>query len=246
MAENKLTLELEAFQGPFDLLLHLIKEMEVDINDIPMTAITQQYIAYIHQMQELELDIVGDYLVMAATLLEIKSRLLLPIEPVADIDAQYEGEDPRHNLVQQLLLYQEFQTVSLSLKELEGGRSGLLTRPPMDLSDYQEVIPLQEGELNLSDLTVAMQRALEKVASRQPKVRNIHPDSISVEEKMDDILKLLETRPQASLTFIDCLNKPSRSEIIASFMAILELVRKQSLSFVQKNLNGPIQIKARK
>ena len=134
MAENKLTLELEAFQGPFDLLLHLIKEMEVDINDIPMTAITQQYIAYIHQMQELELDIVGDYLVMAATLLEIKSRLLLPIEPVADIDAQYEGEDPRHNLVQQLLLYQEFQTVSLSLKELEGGRSGLLTRPPMDLS----------------------------------------------------------------------------------------------------------------
>ena len=134
MSNTELKLELAAFQGPFDLLLHLIRQMKVDINDIPMSEITSQYLSYLHSIQEFQLDVAGDYLVMAATLLEIKSRLLLPIEPDPELDGDYEADDPRQVLVQQLLLYQQFQDIStaLELKQIE--RAKLYTRPSEDLS----------------------------------------------------------------------------------------------------------------
>ncbi|XJS11577.1 segregation and condensation protein A [Aerococcaceae bacterium WGS1372] len=168
MNHQDLRIELDSFQGPFDLLLHLVRQMEVDLNDIPMAEITNQYIEYIEAMQTLELDIIGDYLVMAATLLEIKSNMLLPIEPHPEFDEDYEEEDPRDILVQQLLLYQQFQTVATQLQIKQEDRSRLYSRPMSDLSEYQSFVPLDEGSITIEGLAEAMSIVIEKMASREP------------------------------------------------------------------------------
>ena len=219
--KQQLKLQLASFQGPFDLLLHLIKQMKVDINDIPMAEITSQYLAYLHSMQELELDQAGDYLVMAATLLEIKSRLLLPIEPDAELDGDYEPGDPRQVLVQQLLFSKQAD----------------------DLSDYQDQIPLQEGEISLDQLVARMQDVLARQLARQPLERQIHHDPLTVEQKMDDILaRLGRLERQERLSFEQLIDRASRPEIITTFMALLELVRKQFIVFYQAEALAPIEI----
>lgn len=244
MSNESLQLELEAFQGPFDLLLHLIKQLKVDINDIPMHEITTQYLSYLHSMQELELDIAGDYLVMAATLLEIKSRLLLPIEPEEDLEDDYENQDPRQLLVQQLLLYQQFQSVATHLEDRQAERAKLYTRQAQDLSSFQAFIPLEEDELKVSDLQEAMINALIQEYERQPKQKQIHHDPITVEEKVNDILEILNQLD--GLQFInltDIISVGSKQEYIATFLAMLELVRKQHIIFIQEKALSPIKIK---
>ena len=121
--QNELTLILPDFEGPLDLLLHLIKELKVDIFDIPITEVTFQYLRYLDTMQEMKLDIAGDYLLMAATLLEIKSRMLLPKKEVTFEEEFYEeGEDPRESLIQQLVEYKQFQEAAKALKTMEEER----------------------------------------------------------------------------------------------------------------------------
>lgn len=244
MQNTELRIELESFQGPFDLLLHLIKQMEVDINDIPMTAITSQYIKYIEAMQELELDIIGEYLVMAATLLEIKSNILLPIEPSPDYEEDYEEGDPREILVQQLLLYQQFQTVATQLQIKQDERSRLFTRPMSDLTAYQEFVPLDEGALSLADLTDAMSVVLEKMASREPLEREIQHEAMTVSDQMEKIMAAFNfDTDHESVTLDQFIEYGTRNEIITTFLAMLELVRKQHLVFLQKSKDDPIQMK---
>lgn len=243
MQQEQLHLDLEVFQGPFDLLLHLIKTLEVDIYDIPIAEVTQQYIAHVHAMQELQLDVVGDYLVMAATLIEIKSRMLLPIEPLDEFDDDYSNLDPRSSLVQQLLLYQQFQHVSDELEALEDQRMDVFTRQPSDLSDYQNIVPLEVGELTLSGLAEAMYEVLEKQHLRQPQVREMSTESVSVDEAMVHILnRLMNLKHHEVLTFNDMIVQKSRAYVITSFMAILELVRKHKIHLFQNQLYDPIQI----
>lgn len=244
LENQELKIELESFQGPFDLLLHLIKQLEVDINDIPMTAITSQYIAYIEAMQVLELDIIGDYLVMAATLLEIKSNMLLPIEPNPDYEEDYDEGDPREILVQQLLLYQQFQTVATQLEIKQEERSQLYSRPMTDLTEYQDFVPLEEGVLSLEDLSEAMTSVLEKMMNREPLEREIHHESMTVSEQMDKILQAFEFKSENQVVSFDqFIEFGTRSEIITTFLAMLELVRKQHLIFLQKDKDDPIQMK---
>lgn len=244
MSEKKLNLELEVFQGPFDLLLHLIKQMKVDINDIPMTEITTQYLTYLHSMKELELDIVGDYLVLASTLLEIKSRLLLPIEPDPEMDSDFDHEDPRQILVQQLLLYQQFQGVATALEVKQQQRAKLFTRPSEDLTRYQTRIPLEDEEVTLAQLSQAMTNALQRELEREPLQKEIHHDPLSVSDKIATIIALLKTLDeQTVLTFDDLIEQPTRHDIITTFMAVLELVRKQHIIFKQKNALEAIEIK---
>lgn len=243
MNDSQLKLELEAFQGPFDLLLHLIKQMKVDIHDIPITDITQQYMVYLQNMQRLELDQASEYLVMAATLIEIKSRLLLPIEPDVEYDDDYESGDPRAILVQQLLLYQQFQDVSSALEVKQESRSKLFSKPMDDLSNFTSKIPLEEGIISLNDLTNAMQNALRKAMMRAPKEREIHHDPMTVEQKMFQITEILHQLPIEQRTSFDSLlEKHTVHEIITTFMAVLELVRKQSIVFFQQNALAPIEI----
>ncbi|MCW6682095.1 segregation/condensation protein A [Aerococcaceae bacterium NML160702] len=243
--DKTLKLELEAFQGPFDLLLHLIKQMKVDINDIPMREITAQYMVYLRAMQQLELDIVGDYLVMAATLVEIKSRLLLPIEPDGELEDDYEPGDPRQILVQQLLLYQQFQDISSVLETKQEARARLFSRPAEDLSDYQSFIPLEEGELTTVDLAQTMFFVLQKEMQRAPKEKEIHHDPMTVSQKMDSILDVLQDSTRR-IAFSELIEYGTRHEIITTFMAVLELVRKQVVVFYQEKVMDPIEIQRSK
>ncbi|MBS4461168.1 segregation/condensation protein A [Aerococcaceae bacterium zg-B36] len=241
MAKEILKLELEAFQGPFDLLLHLIKELKVDINDIPMREITEQYMYYLSSMQELQLDIAGEYLVMAATLLEIKARMLLPIEPSGDIESDYE-EDPREFLVQQLLLYQQFQDVATALEINEAKRAKLYMRPAEDLSHLEKAIPLEAGAVSLEQLALLMSQALQRQQDREPRQREVEYEPLSVSDKINEIQLLIENTNRR-IAFQDLLKVGSRNEIITTFMAILEMVRKQTLVFYQASALAPIEIK---
>lgn len=240
MSNESLKLELEAFQGPFDLLLHLIKELKVDLNDIPMAPITEQYMAYLKNMHELELNIAGEYLVMAATLLEIKARMLLPIEPIENMDSDYEG-DPRDILVQQLLMYQQFQHVATALEIREEQRAKRYMRPVEPLGHYQVKVPLMDGELSLNQLANAFMSALQKEQARIPQERHIEHDPLTVSQKIEEIQQLL-LHHQERVPFNTLLSKRTRHEIITTFMAVLEMVRKHSLIFFQEYANAPILI----
>lgn len=241
-----LTIDLEVFQGPFDLLLHLIKTMEIDINDIPIAEITQQYMKVIDSMKELQLDMVGDYLVMAATLIEIKSRMLLPIEPLDDLDSDYNDSDPRQALVQQLLIYQQFQSVSDQLQILEDQRSQVFTRPIQDLTDFQEIVPLEPNEISLDDLSQAMISCLKAALDRQPQTREVRQDLVSVDEMMESLLTSLDRAPsQVGLNFNDFIQDLSRPIVITSFIAMLELVRKQVVNLYQEGLFQPIYMRTK-
>lgn len=243
MSDKMLKLHLESFQGPFDLLLHLIKQMEVDIHDIPMTEITNQYLAYIHSMESLELDIIGDYLVMAATLMEIKSRLLLPIEPDPELESDYEQGDPRDALVQQLLLYQQFQTVATQLELRQEDRAGLYNRPTMDITHLQEAVPLQEGAISMDMLSEAMAYALEKFATRQPLEREVHQDSLTISDQMDKIYAAFQqVQRNGRLLFAEILERGSASEVVTTFLAMLELVKNQKIIFHQPTLQSEIEM----
>ncbi|MCR8968974.1 ScpA family protein [Facklamia sp. 7083-14-GEN3] len=240
-----LTLKLTAFQGPFDLLLHLIKELEVDINDIPMTEITDQYLTYIHQMQELDLDKVGEYLVMAATLLEIKSRLLIPIEP-DELEDGLEDQDPRSSLVQQLLIYQQFQLVADALEDKQVDRSKHYSRSAADLSAFLAFIPLEEGELSLEQLQSSLMSVMQAQDQRQPKEKEIHHDQVSVTDKIQFIRQQFQTlKPNQTICFSSLLSNGSRPEIIATFIAVLEMVRKQVLVFQQESYLDIIELRLR-
>ena len=238
MAESTLTIDLEAFQGPFDLLLHLIKEQDIDINDIPMTDITQQYLGYIKQMEHYQLDIIGDYLVMAATLLEIKSKLLLPIEPLSDLEDDYDDTDPREQLVQQLLLYQQFQSVATDLEKLSWQRQKVFTRPAEDLSHLTQFILLETGEITLNQLVTAMNDALTKFQQRNPEPQEIHSEKVSVGDQIAFLMAKLAKQEQ--VVFSDILVSGSRPEIISTFLAMLELVRKDVIIFKQESRVGEI------
>ena len=159
--------KLETFEGPLDLLLHLIDKAEIDIQDIPVSEITEQYIEYLRGMQELELDITSEFLVMAATLLSIKSKLLLPKPPVIELDEfeyyEEDGFDPRAELVQRLIEYRKFKNIALQLMDLESERSLIFTKEPEDLAAFvPEQIDNTLKGLHTADLIAAFRKALSK------------------------------------------------------------------------------------
>ena len=158
--------KLEAFEGPLDLLLHLINRLEIDIYDIPMAELTQQYIEHLHAMRVLQLDELSEYLVLAATLIEIKSKMLLPVHEGEEFgeDEDFEMEvDPREELVARLIEYRKYKEAAITLKESAEERSDYFTRSPGDLSQYGEVVTNgNEGSLNVFDLIGAFQKMLDR------------------------------------------------------------------------------------
>ncbi|RAM13581.1 segregation/condensation protein A, partial [Listeria ivanovii] len=148
----EMNFKVDAFEGPLDLLLHLIGQLEVDIYDIPMAEITDQYMEFVHTMQEMELDVASEYLVMAATLLAIKSKMLLPKQELEiDYDTLEEEEDPRDALVEKLMEYKRFKEAAKELKEKEAERSFYFSKPPMDLAEYDDGTNVAELDVSLND-----------------------------------------------------------------------------------------------
>lgn len=227
---QEINVKLDVFEGPLDLLLHLIQKLEIDIYDIPIAAVTEQYMNYIHTMKTLELEIAGEYLVMAATLMAIKSKMLLPKQELemAEDDEIFDGEDPRDALVAQLLEYRKFKYAAGLLHEKESERSLYYTKEPMDIDEYKEDNPLLEpNQLNTIDLFLAFHAMLEKKKSRQPVETTVAGDDVSIEEKIATITqKMRQIDRKTPIQFDSFFTTYSKQEVVTTFMALLELMKK--------------------
>ncbi|MGX7271430.1 MULTISPECIES: segregation/condensation protein A [Enterococcus] len=227
---QEINVKLDVFEGPLDLLLHLIQKLEIDIYDIPIAAVTEQYMNYIHTMKTLELEIAGEYLVMAATLMAIKSKMLLPKQELemTEDDEILDGEDPRDALVAQLLEYRKFKYAAGLLHEKESERSLYYTKEPMDIDEYKEDNPLLEpNQLNTIDLFLAFHAMLEKKKSRQPVETTVTGDDVSIEEKIATITqKMCQIDRNTPINFESFFTNYSKQEVVTTFMALLELMKK--------------------
>lgn len=223
--------KLEAFEGPLALLMHLIEKNQVDIYNIPIAKITEQYLDYLKTMEQFNIDVASEFLVMAATLLQIKSRMLLP-RPVV-LETTEEDIDPRQELVQRLIEYRKFKQISLLFSRLGHEREHFVTRFPQE---FAKQFPLPEG-LCLDDLLKAFAALWE---SSIPEFAVITPEQISVKDKMNDIITLLRNN-HGSLDFNKTIIRTgSRSEFIAAFLALLELIRLKRIGFYQEKQFAPI------
>lgn len=239
-------LKLDVFEGPLDLLLHLIKKLEIDIYDIPIVEITEQYMQYIHTMQTLQLDVAGEYIVMAATLMAIKSKMLLPkqeIESESIEDLYEEGTDPREALVAQLLEYRKYKYASELLEEKALERSLYYSKPPSDLDDYREKeIELEPNQVTTIDLFMAFHQILERRRKNIPREGMIESDEQTIEQKMEAIMSRLADLPEenSKIRFDSLFQSYSRNEIVTTFMALLELMKKKEVVVQQKDNYAPI------
>jgi segregation and condensation protein A len=231
-------IQLEKFEGPLDLLLYLIKKNDIDICDIPISMITDQYMEYINTMKLLNLEIVGDFLVMAATLVQIKSKMLLPPDPLANSEEQV---DPRSELVRRLQEYQQFKQIAENLKEKEAYRQNLFAR----LVDEQALNQIKEDaqevyiEASLFDLINALNTAVTKVPEKQ--TYHINEDQFSIEGQIHVILHRLVETPKISLK--ELFSKAScKTEIVCTFVAILELIRLKEVVAFQRRSFDDIEV----
>ncbi len=212
------TIRLEAFEGPLDLLLHLIQKNEIDIFNIPIALITEQYMEYLKWMKTLNLDIAGEYLLMASTLLHIKSKMLLP---QTSLEEEEEGEDPRAELVRRLLEYQKYKTAATELVQ----------RPMLDRDVFVRLVSIEEKggaeeeriEANLFDLIDAFRKTLERV--KEESFHEVILDRLSVEDKVQEILLLLKKEKRSLPFHLLFPEQASRRVIVITFLAVLELVK---------------------
>src|SRR5262245_49540643 len=231
-------IRLQHFEGPLDLLIHLIKTNEVNIYDIPIALITDQYLEYLALMQELNLDLAGEFLVMAATLIHIKSRLLLP-RPTPEIEGELEEEDPREALVRRLLEHQRFKAAAELLHDRETLRSAQYQRPESAIADVVEQPEEPELEVDLFSLIGAFRLVLERAKTR-PKVL-LPPEQMSIEQRIEQLLERLSE--SEAVGFEDLFaDADSRPALIVTFLALLEMIRLKLIRVFQSGSFGPIRV----
>lgn len=232
-------IKLDVFEGPLDLLLHLIRESQVDIYDIPISTITEQYLEYLDLMQDLNLEIAGEYLLMAATLTYIKSKMLLPKQESDEEETdEFDGEDPRDMLVQKLIEYKKFKEAALKLREKELDQSQVFTRTPSEAD-----IP-EEGDLLLEVSVLELLRSFKKILDRlgdKAKRFNLTLEEISVTDKLNEIMERLESREFVTFDALFASAR-NRMEVIATFLATLELVRLKLIKAHQSRAGGELLI----
>lgn len=238
MAQEDYKVRLEVFEGPLDLLLYLIKKDELEIHDIPIETITTQYVQYLELMQMLDLNVAGEFLVMAATLMMIKSRMLLPVEERPELEA--EEEDPRWDLVRQLVEYKKFKDAALHLEALELRREDIFGR------DGAEAVLGKEPDValhdvGLFDLISAFSEALKKVKSEE--LREIFAERFTVADKIELLGDRLRREKRFSISRM-FEGMRSRNEIACTFLALLELIRLNQARAVQQETYGEIMIEA--
>lgn len=239
---------LDVFEGPLDLLLHLINELEIDIYDIPISEITTQYLNFIKSGNLMELDTGGEYIVMAATLMSIKSQMLVPRnEGFEDIDTEnlYDGEDPREHLMQLLIEYRRFKHLAVKLSDREDERLMFLSKPHEDVSNFQENIPLKNGDVTLTDLQLAFSRVLNNRSLREPIQTRIERSEVSVSDKIKQVIDIID-QLDGSITFNLLFENESRYELVTSFLAILELIKSNEIVVKQSEIFDEITIYKRK
>lgn len=229
---------LDVFEGPLDLLLYLIKKEEVDIHDIPIEKITSQYMQYIDLMKMLDLNFAGEFLVMAATLMMIKSRMLLPVESRPELEE--DEDDPRWDLVRQLVEYKKFKDAAFHLEVLEEKQEQVFTRDGEGIklgSDRDVALK----DVSIFDLITAFNDALSRV--KQEELREIFSDRFTVADKIDHICERLRGNRQLSFKEL-VTGMRSRNEMVCVFLAILELIRLKQIQAKQRDQFGDIVIVA--
>jgi segregation and condensation protein A len=236
MADYKV--KFEVFEGPLDLLLYLIKKEEVDIYEVNLTQLAAQFIEYIEVMRLLDLEIAGEFLVMASTLMYIKSRELLPLEQQVEVEGEDEGEDPRWELIRQLVEYKKFKDAAAQLQVLEARQEHVFPRQPAR-PEFAEEAP-GKPDASLFDLLNAVNAILKRV-TQQADSRDVFEDKWTVSEKIEALMKAIAERE--SLKFADLFaGAMSRTEVVVTFLALLELIRLKQIVATQPEAFGEISI----
>jgi len=230
--------KLDTFEGPLDLLIHLIRKNEVNVYDIPIALITEQYLSYIALMQELNLDVAGEFVVMASTLIHIKSRMLLP-RPDPTQDDQLE-EDPREALVRRLLEHQKYKAAAELLHDRETLRSAQFMRPDAAVADAAGDEYEPELEVDLFSLLAAFKGVLER-ASRRPRMV-LPPEEIPIETRIDQLLHRLSETEACGFEDLFADGDGSRGFMIVTFLALLEMIRLKLVRVFQSGGSGAIRV----
>lgn len=242
------SVKIDAFEGPLDLLLHLINRFEIDIYDIPVAQITEQYLLYIKTMNELKLDVASEYLVMAATLLSIKSKMLLPQheeELSEDDDEILFEDDPRDELVERLIEYRKFKEAAQDFKTMEEERNLLFTKPPSDLTEMAKDIQPEKVEFHVSlyDMLAACQKLLRRKKLQRPLATKITRQEISIEKRMTEVLEELDGI-KGWRSFENLFPYPDKEHIVVTFLAILELIKRNEIDVQQQENFSEIFVEA--
>ncbi len=228
---------LDVFEGPLDLLLYLVKRDEIDIYDISLERITKEYLSYLEAFRMLDIEVAGEFIVMAANLIYIKSRTLLPVQQQPP-EEDAEDDDPRWELIRQLVEYKKFKEAAAKLQAREAQRERLFARLP-EKPDFEDSAALPLGEVGIFDLINAFQRVLKKIDDRKEDLREIFEENFTVGDKIEKILEV--TAHRRSVKFDELFaGAASRAEIVVTFLALLELIRLKQLRVTQPEAFGEI------
>jgi segregation and condensation protein A len=237
LPEDAPKIRLPEFEGPLDLLLYLIRKNEVDIHDIPIAPITRQYMEYLDLMKELNLDVAGEFMVMAATLIHIKSKMLVPMNPT-EAPGEEDVEDPREELVRRLLEFQRYKEAAGLLHQKREIRAATFTRPDTVLPAFDDAGE-EMIEAGLYDLVGAFKELLER--RKTLLAHEVAGEGKSVEERMEELLA--QIREGESLEFLELFAaQQSKADMIATFLALLELIRLKIVKVYQRGLFGAIRV----
>lgn len=239
------TVKLETFEGPFDLLFHLIDKNEIDIYDIPIHDVTEQYLNYIYELERLDLDITSEFLVLAATLIEIKSKMLLPEDISIELTLQDDEVDPRDELVKKLLEYKKYKIITEDFKKREVLYNKLYFKVKEEIIFENKQENDEFSNLEIDDLINAFEKLLLEHDKKSKKtffdISEIPRDPITIEDKIDFLLNVLIT--QKKVSFIDMFTTDNdRLDIITTFLALLELTRLNKIKILQEKCFGGITI----
>lgn len=237
LPEDSPRIALPVFEGPLDLLLYLIRRNEIDIHDIPIAPITRQYMEYLDLMKEVNLDLAGDFMVMAATLIHIKAKMLVPVDPT---EAQSEdgAEDPREALVQRLLEFQRYKDAAGVLHQRGQIRAATWTRPEGAVPTFDDAGE-EMLEAGLFDLISAFKEVLER--RKVLLAHTIEAPGKSMEERIDELLELIQEG--ASVEFLELFySQETKADMIVTFLALLELIRLKRVKVYQRGLFGQIRV----
>lgn len=212
---------LDAFSGPLDLLLHLIKESKVDIMDIQIEVVANQYLAYIQKLEELNLNVASEYLVMASELVEMKSKLLLPKKTLSE--EEEEEEDPKDALIRKLLEYEQYKKMTENFKELESIRSEIYTKTPESLKEYIEDGANMSIDVSLDELMDAFSKFLKRKQEMKPLSTKVTKKEITVEERRSSIRHILKEKKR--VLFTELFDVFTKEYMVVTFLAILEMAR---------------------
>ena len=236
------SINLPVFEGPLDLLLHLIREHKLDIADIPIALVTDHYLAYLAAMEERNLALAGEFFVVASTLLEIKSRMLLPKPPREPEGEDEDGIDPRAELTRRLQDYERFQALVATFAAWEDERGKLFFRGQADYGDLYE-LPVEFGELSADTLLRALSKLLEEAAPGEHEITSVRRQKLTLRLAMRSLQARVQESGEGGLYFDQAFARPLvRLEIVMTFLALLELLRQGKLTVKQRGTLAPIQI----